>query len=263
MSDLETQSYAGWFCSLMNSCITSFNKVLPFEEDEEDDAISTSSAFITDCYLAHDCELDELGRDTRARVCSVNAYLKARGLSTWFYEERVASNFHKIQHGVDNAGIALVFITNRYQTQVNGTDETDNLHYEFSYLMEKKGVKKIIPIIMEPSMCNSENWVGTLGSALKGKPSLDMVEEGLPRIHASREEKKKILVRFANKAEELVQMIQSTIEKECGKKIQLNQMSPNDAALVASAGFNTTVKLMHTREPSLTRKTEEEAHSAK
>ena len=44
---------------------------------------------LTDCFLTHDWGKDELGRDNHQRVLKINAYLKNRGLITWFDSDRM------------------------------------------------------------------------------------------------------------------------------------------------------------------------------
>mmetsp|Transcript_1800 Transcript_1800/g.1812 ORF Transcript_1800/g.1812 Transcript_1800/m.1812 type:complete len:693 (-) Transcript_1800:2-2080(-) len=128
----------------------------------------------TDVFLTHDWG-HELGQDNHAKVGMINKLIKARGLSTWFDEEKMEGNIKKqMAAGIDNAQCVVVFITKRYVDKVAGTNPEDNCQLEFNYSARRKGANKIIAVVMEERMRNDAAWVGEVGLVLGGRLYADM-----------------------------------------------------------------------------------------
>ena len=64
--------------------------------------------------------------------------------------------------GMDRTRVVLVFITSRYSRKVGGINQQDFCKREFSYAVNRKGIKQIIPIVMEEEMKNISTWDGAL-----------------------------------------------------------------------------------------------------
>ena len=133
----------------------------------------------TDCFLSHNWGVDHYERNNHERVSRVNNFLKSRGLITWFDSEKMDGNIvDKMSEGIDCAQVVVVFITKRYIEKVAGNfGSTDNCKLEFSYAARKKGIEKIIPVIMEEQVRNSKEWNGELGFTIGGSLYIDMVSD--------------------------------------------------------------------------------------
>ena len=95
-----------------------------------------------DVYLTHDGGVDGAGRHTQQRVAAVNAYLRQRGLTTWFDGERLQGNVvDKMGAGIDDSEVVAVFVTQSYIDRAGGrAGPHDNCKREFEYAERTKGV---------------------------------------------------------------------------------------------------------------------------
>ena len=124
-------------------------------------------SILTDVFLAHDWG-KELGQDNHARVSMINKGLQARGVTTWFDEEKMTGNIKdQMANGIDNASVIIVFITKRYCEKVaQKENEDDNCKLEFNYAAHKKTHAKMIAVVMEERMCKNSDWEGSVGLVL-------------------------------------------------------------------------------------------------
>ena len=66
----------------------------------------------------------------------------------------------KMCEGIDDSYVIVVFVTQRYIDKVGGKyGSQDNCKKEFEYAERTKGADKFIPVIMEPSVRDSRNWI--------------------------------------------------------------------------------------------------------
>ena len=129
----------------------------------------------THFFLSHDWGRDELGRDNHERVSLINKALKNIGYRTWFDGDKMAGNIdEQIAQGIEQTEGVIVFITRNYHKKVNGTEDKDNCKKEFMYASRTKSKSKMIPIVMEESMCNTSKWSGLVGYHLGGEMFVDM-----------------------------------------------------------------------------------------
>jgi hypothetical protein len=111
------------------------------------------------------------------QVARINAALKARGIITWFDDDRMRGNVRKkMTTGIENTKCMLVCITSEYKDKVNSNDDRDNCRYEFTYGVEQLGPQRMVVLVMEPEMKNPRNWKGELGAALGRKLYHDFTE---------------------------------------------------------------------------------------
>lgn len=128
----------------------------------------------TDVFLTHDWGVDQ---KNHKRVAEVNAALKAKGIITWFDDERMEGNIkEKMASGIENARCVMVFITKRYMEKVSGDNDADNCKLEFRYAALKKTASKMLPVVMEASMRNTADWSGEVGLELGGSLYIDMTD---------------------------------------------------------------------------------------
>jgi len=112
------------------------------------------------------------------RVSQVNKALKARGLITWFDEDRMTGNIvAQMCNGIDTTQVVLVFVTQNYIQKVAGNNLNDNCQREFNYALIQKSPVFMIAIVMEPSMRNTITWKGPVGMALGVSLYVDMADE--------------------------------------------------------------------------------------
>jgi len=131
----------------------------------------------TDVFLSHDWGV---GGANHRRVAEINTALKARGLVTWFDEERMEGGVHdKMQEGIDNCKCVVVFITRKYMEKVAGKDAGDNCQLEFKYATRRKGNNKMIPVVMEPTVRDMRTWTGPVDFQLGGQLYVDFAEPTL------------------------------------------------------------------------------------
>ena len=74
----------------------------------------------------------------------------------------------------------VCFITKRYLEKAwgqgpNGDD--DNCKFEFDYACRRKGVAKMVTVVMEPGCRNASQWIGTVSGKLGGKLYIDLSTE--------------------------------------------------------------------------------------
>ena len=55
----------------------------------------------------------------------------------------------------------------------------DNCKFEFDYACRRKGVERMIPVVMEEGCRNSSEWTGTVGGKLGGLLYFDLSSDGV------------------------------------------------------------------------------------
>ena len=109
----------------------------------------------THVFLSHDWGVDELGRNNHDRVSAVNDALKQLGYKTWFDSDRMTGDIvDTLCEGIDKTWLVLVFITQKYVKEVKSGQDNNTKKLQFNYAVRGKGVKNIIPVIMEERMKN-------------------------------------------------------------------------------------------------------------
>ena len=125
-----------------------------------------------DAFLTHDWGEDAQGRSNHERVKQVKDALDANGIKCWFDEERMSGEINKkMTAGIDDSATVVVFITSRYIMKANGdgpNGSNDNCKFEFDYGLMRKGVEKMITVVMEPACHKTSDWTGTVGGKLGG-----------------------------------------------------------------------------------------------
>ena len=120
-------------------------------------------------FLTHNWAKDEEGRNNHNRVERVHKGLKKRGLNTWFDSERMQGAIvDQMIKGIDESDLVIVFLTKKYADKVASRDPKDNCKKEFDYTSRVKGANKMIPVPMEPCMCNPRAWIGPVQMELGG-----------------------------------------------------------------------------------------------
>ena len=111
------------------------------------------------------------------RVKELNKQLKGSNLvETWFDETDMKG--HIVQdmcRGIDECDCIIVFITREYINKCNSS-ENDNCKLELDYSFERKGCKKIIPLVMEEDCLDTTTWNGPIGAYLNKRIYLPFLE---------------------------------------------------------------------------------------
>lgn len=142
-------------------------------------SVSSTQEYLYDCFLTHDWGQDELNRNNHARVAILNEGLKEKGVVTWFDSERLTGNIdHEMTWGIDKAVCVVVAVTQRYMLKVNGPDSRDNCQTEFLYAARRKGPSRMIPVVMEDRMRDTNQWRGPLGSKLGSLLYVELMKDG-------------------------------------------------------------------------------------
>eukprot|EP00899_Mesostigma_viride_P024824 jgi/Mesvir1/5526/Mv15566-RA.2 len=127
-----------------------------------------------DLFLTHNWGDDE-AHTNHQRVARVNDALKERGFVTWFDGDRMTGDVQKqMCAGILKSRAVLVFVTERYMEKLDEED-LNPCQQEFNFAKEKKGVKYMIPIVMEKAMLTRKNWNGVLLMNLGQKIFVSMV----------------------------------------------------------------------------------------
>ena len=125
---------------------------------------------------------DEEGRSNHERVARVNDALKAAGLVTWFDAERMRGDVvAQMTDGIDRSSLVLVFITRNYIRKVAGdgpNGANDNCKAEFDYASSRKGVSRLVPVVMESRCSDTREWYGAVGMRLGSKLYQSLWEDG-------------------------------------------------------------------------------------
>ncbi|ETV87978.1 hypothetical protein H257_01374 [Aphanomyces astaci] len=138
------------------------------------DKLTTVLSTLTDAFLTHDWGSDG---GTHTKVSVVNHLLQARGITTWFDQEKMEGNVKKqMIHGIDNARVIVVFVTQRYIAKVGGPNAEDNCQLEFNYAARRKTASRMIPVLIDPTpaLKNPASWNGEVGFVLGGHLYLDL-----------------------------------------------------------------------------------------
>jgi len=127
-----------------------------------------------DCFLSHDWGKDEYGANNHERVAKLNKCLNAKGIRTWFDEDKLNGNIiNQMCEGIDTSKIVVVCITERYVKKVAGDDENDNCKREFLYAMQQKTATRMVPVVME-NKCIGRAWKGPVGMTLSAQLYKDL-----------------------------------------------------------------------------------------
>lgn len=138
----------------------------------------------TDLFLSHNWGMDDSGRDNHQRVSLIGKKLIEMGYKTWFDEDKMAGDLDKkIAQGIDQTKGMIAFLTRKYCEKVNGNNSRDNCKIEFMYASRKK----LVAVVMEKQMCNSNTWMGLIGLTLGGQLFVDMSGDLEDNLYLSRQ----------------------------------------------------------------------------
>ena len=122
------------------------------------------------CFLSHDWGQDGEGRSTHERVLILNERLKAAGMVTWCDTDRMRGDINAaMTDGIDRSQIVLIFVTRNYMVKAAGLGVRglgDNVYAEFSYALNRRGVERMIAVVMEPACRDTSQWHGAVGLRL-------------------------------------------------------------------------------------------------
>ena len=124
----------------------------------------------TDIFLSHNWGKNSINHK---RVSVINQKLVELGYKTWFDEEQLWGSIDKkMAEGIEQTECVIVFLTRAYHEKVNGENIGDNCRKEFLYASER-GLK-IVPVVMEKCMLNTDSWSGLIAFNLWKEVYVDM-----------------------------------------------------------------------------------------
>ena len=101
------------------------------------------------------------------------------GLKVWLDRDRLTGNVtEQMCSGIDNSDLVVVFVTQRYESKITGTNDADNCKKEFQYATLKKTSKRMLAVIMEDEMKDQTKWKGILAMELGSKLSFRFRRSG-------------------------------------------------------------------------------------
>lgn len=84
---------------------------------------------------------------------------------------------HAMTDGIDRSVVVLIFVTRNYLNKVaaNGPHGlSDNCLAEFNYALSRRGVARLIPVVLEPSCLQTATWQGPVGLRLCSQLYIDL-----------------------------------------------------------------------------------------
>jgi len=122
--------------------------------------------------------VDTRGRNNHERVGAMNSALRSLGVSTWFDSSAMNGDIAQcMATGIDSSSVFVVFITGEYIRKCAECGADDNCHAEFSYAVQRKGVQKVVAVVMEPELKDTAKWQGPIGLRLNGLLYVDFTED--------------------------------------------------------------------------------------
>ena len=125
-----------------------------------------------DVFLSHNW-----GKNTinHKRVSVINKKLVELGYKTWFDEKNIwGCADEKMSRGIEDSKGVIVFLTRACHGKVNGKNARDDCRREFLYASNKKTISKMVPVVMEKYMLNTNLWSGLIGFNLCREMYVDM-----------------------------------------------------------------------------------------
>jgi len=114
------------------------------------------------------------GNENHLKVKRINAAIRKQGITTWFDEERMGGDTRQVMaEGIEDSDVIVVFVTDVYRNKVNQKDGRDNCKFEFGHAFEQRGSHCMIPVVMEPEMRVTRDWMGLLGASLASHLHVD------------------------------------------------------------------------------------------
>lgn len=135
-------------------------------------------ANMRDCLLSHDFGIDQYGRNVHERVMVINNALRAKGLITWYDEQKpTVEVVNHVTTAINRSRSIVCFFTKAYFEKVVGNFPTDHCHLEFGFTLSKKHPSLIIPVVMEEQVANPQTWPGNIGLALSTVSALNFIDD--------------------------------------------------------------------------------------
>eukprot|EP00906_Rhabdomonas_costata_P003345 RCo005113 len=124
-------------------------------------------------FISHNWGLDEEGRENNPRVMKIESRLRDLGWNTWLdiRGDMQGQMDTAMSDGIDGASLVVVCVTRKYINKCR--DPNDNCAKEFRYALQRKGVEKIVPVAMEPSVRDTKSWNGPVGLNLNNSLYVD------------------------------------------------------------------------------------------
>ena len=99
-------------------------------------------------------------------------------MATWYDSEQMSGDVNNaMTDGIDASAVILVFVTRNYLCKVAANGPcglSDNCLAEFNYAKNRRGVDKLIPIVLEPSCLQTATWQGPVGLRLGSQLYVDL-----------------------------------------------------------------------------------------
>lgn len=117
-------------------------------------------------YLSYAKAPDELGRDNQDRVGRINDLLQSSGFHTCFDADQMDGDSpEEMCTHIEQSAAVCVFITEAYLVNAAGKGDKgadDASKKEFEYACQVRGVKRLVPVVMEPRCRNPGKWRGAV-----------------------------------------------------------------------------------------------------
>ena len=148
--------------------VTKYLRDSAYESDDDATCSEDSSeSLLRHAFLSHSRGTSEDdGSDVHEMVSKINSYLNSKGLKTLFEEDKM--NIEAIDH----ARFIVIFATRKYFDPVNYSLDKELVRR----YVKRKGLDRVIVVVMEKSLRDNESWEGPLGLQLRGLSFIDLSE---------------------------------------------------------------------------------------
>jgi hypothetical protein len=100
----------------------------------------------------------------------VHARLNEAGISSWVDKEHLDADLNnEMSNGIDRSKLVIVFITQAYIDKVQGYGKRgldENCKAEFEYALRRRGTRRMLVVVMDPSCFDTSAWTGAVGFRL-------------------------------------------------------------------------------------------------
>ena len=151
-------------------------RVVTSVEGNEATTVEPHLSYTYSAYLSHDWGIDELDRNNHERVKMAYEALEREGLASFLVDgaTRERLDDQQVSDAIVKSAVVVVFLTESYMKNACGRGpKGDDDHCKFEFTLScsphRKGVAKIIPVVMEPRCLSISQWQPLFEGKLGGK----------------------------------------------------------------------------------------------
>jgi len=130
------------------------------------------------CFLSHAWGKGDAGHRAALELASK---LRSQRFRVWVDEERMKGDIvDAMVAGIDSSSLVIVAVTKDYMDKVN-SPEQNNVKREFTYALAKKGMGRVVPVVMEKEMLDQSRWEGRFLMEMSGQMYADFSSQDVEK----------------------------------------------------------------------------------